>query len=86
MNGQIYNLGHDYFESLCPGVIKGLSEDELFSDVTLISEDGDRIKAHRNIVASFSETLKKILEENTVRRSNDFLICLLDMESDILRA
>ena len=85
MIGQIYNLDHDFFESLCPGVIKSLSDDELFSDVSLIAEDGVRIKAHRNIVASFSETLRKILEKNTIRNGNDFSIYLLDIDSNILR-
>ena len=85
MSGQIYNLGHDYFESLCPGVIRGLSDDELFSDVTLISEDGERIRAHRNIIASFSETFNKILEENVTRNGNDFSIYIMDINSDILR-
>jgi len=85
MSGHIYDLGHDYFDNLCPNIIKGLIDDEQFSDVTLILGDGERIKAHRNIVASFSETLKNILEENSEKCGNDFSIYLMDIQSDILR-
>ena len=83
MTRQVFDLGHDFFESVCPSVIKGLYSDEAFSDVTLISGDGVSIKAHRNIVASLSETLRNILLDNFMKK--DFTIFLMDIEADILK-
>ena len=83
MTSQVYDLGHDFFDSLCPAVIKGLYSDEAFSDVTLISGDGVSIKAHRNIVASLSETLRNILLDNFMKK--DFTIYLMDIDADILK-
>ena len=83
MARQIYSLGHDFFDSLCPEVVRGLINDEIFSDVTLISGDGVSIKAHRNIVASFSETLKTVFVENTSK--NYLSVYLMDIDGNILR-
>jgi len=41
--------------------LKGLLNDELFSDITFVLEDGVKIKAHKAILGSRCEVFKKML-------------------------
>lgn len=60
----IFNLNHDNFESLAPEVLRKLGNTELFTDVTLVSSEGQCIKGHKAILASFSEIVYEMLVDN----------------------
>ena len=51
---------HD-FESNSPELIRNLWKDEDFSDVTLATDDGQIVRAHRVILCSASSKLKRLL-------------------------
>ena len=64
MTEQVINLNNDNFESFASLALRKLGKDEIFSDVTLVSKEGEGIKAHKVILASFSKMLAKILVMN----------------------
>ena len=49
------------FESSSPEIIRNLWKDEDFSDVTLATDDGQIVRAHRVVLCSASSKLKRIL-------------------------
>ena len=49
------------FESTSPDIIRNLWKDEDFSDVTLATDDGQVVRAHRVVLCSASSKLKKLL-------------------------
>ena len=55
------NITHEHFEGLAPKAIRNLGSTDTFSDVTLVASDGRSIKAHKAILAMFSETFQRIL-------------------------
>ena len=46
-------------------ILKDLSSDDSFADVTLVTDDKKQIKAHRNILSACSSVFKEILQINT---------------------
>ena len=64
MDNQTFNITHNKFVKLAPSVIKNLTNDEHFADVTLVSSDNRQIKAHKVILSSSSTFLKNILIKN----------------------
>ena len=55
---------HTYSDHL-RDILKELSSDDSFTDVTLVTDDKKQIKAHRNILSSCSSVFKEILQINT---------------------
>merc|ERR1712214_126635 len=47
------------------GILKEMSSDDSFADVTLVTDDKKQIKAHRNILSACSSVFKEILQINT---------------------
>ena len=48
------------FESSSPEIIRNLWKDENFSDVTLATDDGQIVRAHRVVLCSASSKLKML--------------------------
>ena len=61
---EVVNSNHDNFDGMAPLAIRNLGNTDLFSDVTLVSNDNQIVKAHKVILASFSQKLEKILASN----------------------
>ena len=55
---------HTYSDHL-RDILKELSSDDSFTDVTLVTDDKKQIKAHRNILSACSSVFKDILQINT---------------------
>ena len=62
MEHQLCTLTWRNFESCVRAGFHDVFSKEYFSDVTLVSEDGKRIKAHRILVSLSSSTLRTILQ------------------------
>ena len=55
---------HNYSDHL-KDILKEMSSDDSFADVTLVTDDKKQIKAHRNILSACSSVFKEILQINT---------------------
>ena len=55
------NIKDKNFEVVAQQAIRNLGSTDIFSDVTLMATDGRSIKAHKAILAMFSETFQRIL-------------------------
>jgi len=55
---------HTYSDHL-RDILKEMSSDDSFADVTLVTDDKKQIKAHRNILSACSSVFKEILQINT---------------------
>ena len=75
-------LTHKDFDILGPQAIRSLGATDVFSDVTLVASNGKGIKAHRAIIAMFSDTLQRILLNNL--HPNPLIYCH-DIKYDILK-
>merc|ERR1712204_89090 len=53
---------YNKFKICAQNAFTNLLENELFVDVTLVSEDGRAVKAHKVVIAACSDLLKNILE------------------------
>jgi DNA-directed RNA polymerase subunit M/transcription elongation factor TFIIS len=60
----MFNLSWNGFESSTSCTFKDLLLDEDFNDVTLVCDDDKQIKAHKVILSSASDLLKRILKNN----------------------
>ena len=63
MLNEKFNLLWNEFGRNAERTIRSLADDSVFSDVTLISEDRRRIKAHKVVLSSCSDFFKDILVE-----------------------
>ena len=61
MENELYNLTWNQFEMHTGTTFKDLLMDKNFSDVALVSDDGDKILAHKVVLSASSPSLKKIL-------------------------
>ena len=57
----VINIKDKHFEVVAQQAIRNLGSTDIFSDVTLMATDGRSIKAHKAILAMFSETFQRIL-------------------------
>ena len=64
MASQILNLTRNDFEQCVTQSFKDLYNENNFLDVTLVSEDGKEIQAHKAVLGSCSSVLKNILVRN----------------------
>ena len=55
---------HTYSDHL-RDVLREIKSEDSFADVTLVTDDKKRIKAHRNILSAFSSVFKDILQTNS---------------------
>ena len=60
----IIEMVQDQFQTSAIGMLKGMRDLEEFCDVTLVSEDGYRIRAHKVVLASASTVLRDTLQTN----------------------
>ena len=81
MSQDEYDFISQNFEQTCPTAFRRLWTETKFSDVTLVSEDGDQISAHRVILVSCSLFFKDILSGNPHPHP---LICLTGIKAKIL--
>ena len=69
------------FKDNSSSVFGNLREDKRFTDVTLVSEDGQQMEAHKFILASSSPFFEKILQRN---KHPNPLIYLKGFQSKVL--
>ena len=62
--GEVFTLSRDDFNNKCPKAFKELWLDTDFSDVTLVTEDGGQLSAHKVILASCSPLFKRLFQKN----------------------
>ena len=60
-----YNVTWHTYSDHLRGILKEMSSDDSFADVTLVTDDKKQIKAHRNILSACSSVFKDILQINT---------------------
>ena len=65
--------------------MKKLINDELFSDITLVLDDGERIKAHKAILASRCDVFRSMLTSN-MQESQKEEIEIKDTNSEVFKA
>ena len=63
MAAHIY-VAHSEFEKDCTSTLRTLISDKVFTDVTLVAEDGNTAKAHKVILSAGSPFLKNVLIAN----------------------
>ena len=64
MADEVFTLSWDDFNNKCPKVFKELWLDTNLSDVTLATEDGGQLSAHKVILAACSPLFKRLLQNN----------------------
>lgn len=64
MAAEEFDLANNHFGELAPAAFRNLADDELFTDVTLVTGDDQQIKAHKVILGSCSSFFKNILTKN----------------------
>ena len=60
-----YTLTWQTYSDHLRDILKDLSSDDSFADVTLVTDDKKQIKAHKNILSACSSVFKEILQINT---------------------
>ena len=60
----VFTLSWDDFNNKCPKAFKELWLDTDLSDVTLVTEDGGQLSAHKVILAACSPLFKRLLQRN----------------------
>ena len=61
---EVFTLSWDDFNKKCPKAFKDLWLDTDLSDVTLATEDGGQLSAHKVILAACSPLFKRLLQKN----------------------
>ena len=61
---EVFTLSWDDFDQKCPKAFKELWLDRDLSDVTLATEDGGQLSAHKVILATCSPLFKRLLQKN----------------------
>ena len=61
---EVFTLSWDDFDKKCPKAFKDLWLDTDLSDVTLATEDGGQLSAHKVILAACSPLFKRLLQKN----------------------
>ena len=61
---EVFTLSRDDFNNKCPKAFKELWLDTDLSDVTLATEDGAQLNAHKVILAACSPLFKRLLQKN----------------------
>ena len=61
----MFTLSCNDFERKCPKAFRELWLDQNFSDVTLATEDGGQIAAHKVILSTSSPLFKRLLQRNS---------------------
>ena len=61
---QLMNLSWNDFQNSTIRTFNKLPDDERFSDITLVCDEGKQIKAHRIILSSCSSFFKELLIQN----------------------
>ena len=54
------------FQTTADSAFKGLFESNEFTDITLVSDDGQTIKAHKHIISTSSSMLNKLTENSEI--------------------
>ena len=65
MDQEKYTLHWDTYSEHLRNILKEISFDASFADVTLVTDDKKQMKAHRNILSACSSVFKEILHINT---------------------
>ena len=83
MKTESFNFTRREFDENSCSTIRNLFEDKLFSDITILSEDGEEMKLHRAILASSSAFFRNILSRI---KQSDPLIFLKGIQIKELQA
>ena len=65
MGQEKYTLHWHTYSDYLRDILKEMSSNDSFADVTLVTDDKKQIKAHRNILSACSSVFKEILQINT---------------------
>ena len=65
MGQEKYTLHWHTYSDHLKDILKEMSSDDSFADVTLVTDDKKQIKAHRNILSACSSVFKEILQINS---------------------
>ena len=65
MREEKYTLNWHTYSDHLRDILKEMSSDDSFADVTLVTDDKKQIKAHRNILSACSSVFKEILQINS---------------------
>ena len=76
MNNSSFHLLRNKANGFPNGKIKILRDNDLFCDVKLVSDDGMVFSAHRVLLASHSEKLKKFLTKVESSSSSSSTFCV----------
>ena len=68
-----FSLSWSEFDSTVINTFKNLLSDKHFTDVTLVSEDGKQVKAHKVVLSSCSPFFNKVLLETPHQQPLIFL-------------
>ena len=78
-----FSLKWNYFQENISVAFSNLREDTTFTDVTLVSEDGQQMKAHKIILTASSPFFMEILKTN---KHPNHLIYLKGFKAKALRS
>jgi len=70
----VFTLSSDHFEQKCPETFRRIWEDYEFTDVTLATEDGGQVQAHKVILSSCSSFFRKLFLKDPQKSSLVFLM------------
>merc|ERR1719319_310324 len=64
MSGELFTLTWSEFPAWSPRTLRRIWEERQFTDVTLATEDGGTVTAHRAILSASSPLLRRLLQEH----------------------
>ena len=64
MREEKYTLNWHTYSDHLRDILKEMSSDDSFADVTLVTDDKKQMKAHKNILSASSSVFKEILQIN----------------------
>ena len=84
MSSDSLDVTHGQYETLSFQTMTKLFNDESFTDISLISDDGGSVKAHKAVLAANSLVLHNLINEAQLD-NKDVVIYLKDIPSTTLR-
>jgi len=63
MNSHVY-LAYSEFDKECSSTLQNLLSDDVFTDATIVADDGHAIKAHKVVLSAGSVFLRNVLKSN----------------------
>ena len=74
MEDEVFTLSSDHFEQKCPETLRQIWNEHEFTDVTLATEEGGLVQAHKVILSSCSPFFRKLFLRDPPKSPLVFLI------------